>query len=364
MPLDLAEVAQQVVRSCLAPRRGAPVVLAWEDYADDWFEALAAALAAAGARPVLRRCDGRGLAVAAARCGVATAAGLVIPRADEVPRGAAVVLLQPDGGDGAAPGLDPAARGAVEQAAYGHLAGLLAAGHPVALCAWPRPGTREVDGEVLDGPAVRELFARALAIDYAALRRRNAALVRRLRGARVVRLRCPLGTDVTVDVGGRPWLSDEGRRAPVRGRRRLVDEQYYQLPGGEVYVAVRERSATGRVCFRRGGRTLALTLTRGLAVALAPADGSPGDDAVARLARRLGVGQEPLGELGLGTNPGATARPVGTLDEKCLGTAHVALGSNSRFGGRCRSHRHADLIITDPHLELDGDTQPLHKALT
>jgi leucyl aminopeptidase (aminopeptidase T) len=341
MALDLAPVAEQVVAGCLAPRRGAPVVLVWDEYADPWFEALAAALAAAGARPVLRRRDARTLAVAAARCPVATAAGLVIPPADELPRGATVVLLQPDGG------------GAVEEAAWGNLAGLLRGGHAVALCAWPRPGAQQVGAAVFDEAQVRDLFARALAIDYPALRRRNDALRRRLRRARSARLRCPLGTDVTLGVRGRPWLSDEGRLAPVRGRARLVDERYFQLPGGEVYVAVHERSAAGRVCFRRGDRTFALELAAGRAVSLTAAGGRD-DEERARLARRLGVGAEPLAELGIGTNPGATPLPVGTLDEKCLGTAHVAVGSNSRFGGRRRSRRHVDLVIGAPDLDVDG----------
>ena len=129
-----------------------------------------------------------------------------------------------------------------------------------------------------------------------------------------------------------------------------MDERYFQLPGGEVYVAAHERSAHGRLCFRRDGRIYEVHVARGLAAALV------GDEprSRARLARQLGIGAETVGEVGLGTNPGATSLPIDILDEKSLGTVHVALGANARFGGRCRSRRHCDLIVTEPDLEVDG----------
>jgi leucyl aminopeptidase (aminopeptidase T) len=336
-----------VAAACLAVPRGAPVLLAWPGYADDWFTRLAAALAERGARPLVRRYDEALLTLALRQGGVAGAAAVAIPPPGAVAGARLAVVQEPTFG-GATLGAPVRAR--IEQAAWRNLGAWLRAGRRVALCAWPRPGDRQVAGGRLDGALVRDCFVRALDIDYGALRRRNARLRARLQGARRLHLGGAHGTDLELRVGGRPWLSDEGRLAPLRGRPRLIDERYFQLPGGEVYVAVHERSANGRVCFRRDGDAYEVRVVRGLATAIA--GGLP--EARARLARHLGIGTEPVGEVGVGTNPGATPLPIGILDEKCLGTAHVALGANARFGGRCRSRRHCDIVITEPDLEVDG----------
>jgi hypothetical protein len=60
-------------------------------------------------------------------------------------------------------------------------------------------------------------------------------------------------------------------------------------------------------------------------------------------------------ELGIGLNPAVAALTGNALlDEKALGTIHIAIGDNRSFGHSVKSFIHADMVIREPTLELDG----------
>ena len=62
-----------------------------------------------------------------------------------------------------------------------------------------------------------------------------------------------------------------------------------------------------------------------------------------------------IGELGIGINPKAVLIGSSILDEKVLGTAHVAIGSNAWFGGDIRTVLHLDQVFMAPKIFLDGE---------
>ena len=61
-----------------------------------------------------------------------------------------------------------------------------------------------------------------------------------------------------------------------------------------------------------------------------------------------------IGELGIGINPGAVLMGSTIMDEKVLGTAHIAVGSNYWFGGDIKTIFHGDQIFKNPRIFLDG----------
>jgi leucyl aminopeptidase (aminopeptidase T) len=71
-----------------------------------------------------------------------------------------------------------------------------------------------------------------------------------------------------------------------------------------------------------------------------------------------------LGEFGIGLNPLARIRGAIIEDEATLGTAHVALGDNSRLGGVNSAPIHIDMVLTHPLIKLDGRTVLNGKQLT
>ena len=80
-------------------------------------------------------------------------------------------------------------------------------------------------------------------------------------------------------------------------------------------------------------------------------------DAGRWLLRTLDAGGDSgrsLAELGVGTNPLAVLSGSILEDEKVVGTAHVAFGTNVSFGGTNASGVHIDGMLLKPTIEVDG----------
>ena len=61
-----------------------------------------------------------------------------------------------------------------------------------------------------------------------------------------------------------------------------------------------------------------------------------------------------IAEIGIGLNPRAILCGAIVEDESALGTAHLALGDNSKFGGRNPASTHIDNVFKKPTIVLDG----------
>ncbi|HYF91724.1 MAG TPA: aminopeptidase [Symbiobacteriaceae bacterium] len=175
--------------------------------------------------------------------------------------------------------------------------------------------------------------------DFQAVAAQTAETAASLVGAEKVQITTGAGTDLRFCLGGRPVYQDSGLlRTPGA---------YGNLPPGEAFVAPLEDSAEGRLVVDLSlgdiplDEPVVLTFRGGLAVAV------EGGAAARELARRLGADPRAwtLCEFGLGTNSGAHVRGRAPLDEKVLGTAHVALGGNTHFGGRNAVDSHYDCVF-------------------
>jgi leucyl aminopeptidase (aminopeptidase T) len=187
-----------------------------------------------------------------------------------------------------------------------------------------------------------------LAADYAAVTGRTNAVASRLARAQQVRIVTPAGTDLQLELGGRPIHQDTGLLT--------APGAYGNLPAGEAYLAPPEHSAEGTVVVDVSlgdiplDRPVTLTFRNGRAVS------AEGGEAAQELERRLGSDSRAwtLGELGLGTNPAVIIRGRAPIDEKAAGTAHIALGGNAHFGGTNPVATHYDCVISRPEVYLDG----------
>lgn len=186
---------------------------------------------------------------------------------------------------------------------------------------------------------------------WAALSRRQDALVERLAGAREVRIEND-GTDLRLRVDGRRWINSDGRR---------------NMPSGEVFTGPLEDSANGTIYFTIPSRSrgvdvegVELTFRRGEVVASRADRGS----GYLQSSLAIDAGARYLGELGIGTNVGIDRATGSTLlDEKIAGTVHLALGrSYPETGGTNASALHWDLICDlrpSGRLTVDGEALEL-----
>jgi len=154
--------------------------------------------------------------------------------------------------------------------------------------------------------------------------------------------------DLTVKVGGRKWMNDDGHK---------------NFPGGEVFTSPLEDGTEGVVRFTypalhqgREIRDVRLRFESGRVVRAEAASGQ----AFLEEMLALDEGARRLGEFALGTNPSVTRFTGNVLfDEKIRGTCHMAMGRGfAHLGSRNESAIHIDMVCdltTDSQISADGE---------
>jgi hypothetical protein len=167
-----------------------------------------------------------------------------------------------------------------------------------------------------------------------------------------IRLTNPAGTDLTLRVTGRPWLTDAKPLGPG---------EYGNFPGGEIFCAPLEESAEGvlvadlTVPYTVEGLVDAPVLLRFEGGRVTAIEGGRAAEMLRDLVERADPGGRVIAELGIGLNPTIKPRGHVMLDEKAAGTAHVAIGNNTgSYGGANSSTIHVDCILSAPSVEVDG----------
>jgi hypothetical protein len=185
------------------------------------------------------------------------------------------------------------------------------------------------------------------------LREPARRLLERLEGAREVRVTGVAGTDLTVNVDGRPWITDAKILGPG---------DFANYPNGEAFVAPHRDGADGVVVadltvpYTVEGivdEPVTLRFERGHVTAI---EGGRAAQMLRELVADAGNGADVVAELGIGFNP--TVRPSGhvLLDEKAARTAHVAIGRNTgTYGGDNEASIHVDCIFSEPRVWVDGE---------
>jgi len=156
-------------------------------------------------------------------------------------------------------------------------------------------------------------------------------------------------------------------RSPITSTGIIPLDTWGNLPGGETFIAPVEDTAQGTFVLNGAFKNyvikppayLLLHFEKGRLVRV---EGTPDEEAsfnkILDFARSRGDNYyDSLAELGIGVNPGVKELTGNALfDEKCYGTAHIAIGDSSRYGGAHSSRIHEDLISRKPSLWVDNKT--------
>lgn len=211
------------------------------------------------------------------------------------------------------------------------------------------------------GATMSVLSSSAMFADFEKQERVLRKLVELLTRAKHITVTNPAGTDLEFTVIGR-------RGHGVTGRCTRPGEAT-GVPDIEAYIAPLEDSTNGTLVVDGSTSVTGLVkqpirihIDRGMAQRI-----SGGTEArqllrILREARSRAAFR--VGEFGIGLNPLAHIRGAIIEDEAALGTAHVALGNNQRFGGRNKASIHMDMVLKRPHIEFDGRTILNGKRLT
>jgi hypothetical protein len=209
-------------------------------------------------------------------------------------------------------------------------------------------GGRQIFMGFVDGA----LLAGELSQPAPDLREPARALLDRLADADEVHVAGAAGTDLYLRVGGRPWLTDA---------LELEAGRTANYPGGEVFVAPYEDSATGvlvadlTVPYTVEGLLEEAVVLRFEGGRVTSIEGGRAAQMLRELVADAGKGADVIAELGIGLNPSVTPRGHVMLDEKAAGTAHVAIGRNTGpYGGANEAAIHVDCIFSAPSIAADG----------
>ncbi|MCR5621923.1 MAG: aminopeptidase [Treponema sp.] len=228
-----------------------------------------------------------------------------------------------------------------------------------------------------------DMFNRTVNIDYKALGERCRTVCKLFEGAVSVHVISPAGTDITIGVGGRKALVDNGDFSlPGSGGN---------IPAGEVFVSPVVGSAEGKIVFDGS-----MTFADGDAMLSAPLevevkagfvgsikggaeadrllkDITAAENEAAALVTKKKFSEEQgaayrknarnIGELGIGLNPAASVTGNMLEDEKAFRTCHFAIGEN--YDGDAPALIHFDGIVRAPTVTLsygDGSSRVILEA--
>ncbi len=198
----------------------------------------------------------------------------------------------------------------------------------------------------------RELLEGELSQPSADLSAAAQKLLEEMSGAKTIRIRGRAGTDLTLQVAGRQWLTDALPMEPG---------DFNNYPGGEVFVAPLADGADGllvadvTVPYTVEGLVDEPVTIRFEGGNVQSIEGGRAAEMLREIVDGAGPSGRVIAELGIGLNPTISPRGHVMLDEKAGQTAHVAIGNNTgSYGGTNESTIHVDCIFSEPTLEVDG----------
>ncbi len=168
-------------------------------------------------------------------------------------------------------------------------------------------------------------------------------------------------TDLSMKLGG--WE----RTADADVGLITLPSQLDNLPAGESFISPLEGSANGKLVIDGScpgmlldNEVIELEIENGFVIEIR---GGESAKEYSELLRKMEEDCTDLeqkrnifavAEIGIGLNRNAKLTGLPIVDEKVLGTAHIALGSNKFIGGKIEAPNHHDLIFLNPTVYVDG----------
>ncbi len=187
------------------------------------------------------------------------------------------------------------------------------------------------------GPLVMD----AMDVDYGQMKQNAKDMIKQFDNVKEVAIETG-DHKLTFSIDNRPWQEDHG----------IGD-----FPAGEVYLAPIEESANGSIAFPvafvegRKVEDLTLTFENGVVTQCS-------DSELAEMIKECPGPSDRIGEFGIGLNPKVTQQTgYALLDEKQIGTVHIALGMNTMYGGQNDTPLHMDFVVAPSRVVLNNDSE-------
>ncbi len=218
---------------------------------------------------------------------------------------------------------------------------------------WPTLPKAEIYGFSL--AEFEELYWKAFWVDLDQLTENAEKIKNKLKGAQDVVITSADGSVLSLSIGERPIWIDTGC---FTDDLMAAGDLTKNLPCGEVYCSPLEKSAEGSAYFQSvfaDGvwiKDLHVTFEKGK---ITHFDAKEGKDTFDSILKKHTGDKDSIAELGIGINP-HVPRTMGNtlLDEKVVGSIHIAIGHNTMYGGINKSSLHWDLVSMSPSISVNG----------
>ncbi len=198
----------------------------------------------------------------------------------------------------------------------------------------------------MPGITVQMMDEGGMTADFKEIRRSIHRVARRLRRAKEIRVITESGTDISMSIQGRSWITEDSGICHRKG-------DFTNLPAGELFISPVEETAEGTLMVDGSFidtllNPIKVNVKDGYATRITGAH-----DVVKELNKGGKEGRN-IAKFGMGLNPNAKIIGRFLEDSKVLGTVNIGFGDNSMFGGTVKSSVHLIGVIKNPTVTVDN----------
>ncbi len=204
-----------------------------------------------------------------------------------------------------------------------------------------------------------DLFLEAMSVNYRRMKKKGLAIKKDWDQAAEIRVKTDAGTDITFNVKGMQAVANIGEyHEPGTGGNMPAGEVYippqgYQGVQGKLVIDGSIKTEKGAVLVQE---PVTMIIENGRIVSMEGKQAPLLEKTFLKFEDRAKYPERvrQVCELGIGINPGSVLIGSTIMDEKVLGTGHIAIGSNYWFGGEIKTIFHGDMVFKNPIFYVDG----------
>jgi aminopeptidase len=185
----------------------------------------------------------------------------------------------------------------------------------------------------------------------------NKTIARAMKKTNEVRITCPKGTELELEIGNRPIIMNHAN----------WKEYSTNYPVGETYTVPIEDSAVGKAMissYKVSGKTVLpkkpveMIFEEGLLIETTGKEMAHNVNMAIKANKKFKTknpedAPRTIAEFAIGTNKKASIVGAMICDEKVYGTCHIAIGNNKHMGGQNYCLGHFDNVILKPTIYFD-----------
>ncbi len=194
-----------------------------------------------------------------------------------------------------------------------------------------------------------EIMIKGLNADYTQIAALTLKLKRLFEKTKIIKVQTALGTDISLDITGRKAFASKGLFHKKGESGNLPTGETFAAPvegkTNGVFIVDGSMSGIGKIL-----EPIRIEVKNGL---VENVTGGAEARKLNKIIKQYGKPARNIAEFGIGTNHKAKLTGELLLDEKVMGTIHIAIGDNKSMGGKVNAPIHLDGVVTKPNVFFD-----------